>query len=92
MSTQTMGRVGPDPTGPDGGVLIPGNELIRALLAVRDGDFSVRLPGDRLGLEGKIADVFNEIVTANARMAAELKRVGESVGNCLLYTSPSPRD
>jgi HAMP domain-containing protein/signal transduction histidine kinase/DNA-binding response OmpR family regulator len=56
------------------------SELLHALLAVRSGDFSVRLPGDRTGLEGKIADTFNEIVAANARMAAELKRVGHVVG------------
>jgi HAMP domain-containing protein/CheY-like chemotaxis protein/signal transduction histidine kinase len=56
------------------------SELLRALQAVRDGDFSVRLPGDWTGLEGKIADTFNEIVTANARIAGELERVGTVVG------------
>jgi HAMP domain-containing protein/signal transduction histidine kinase len=56
------------------------NELLHALQAVRAGNFSVRLPGDRTGIEGKIADTFNEIVVANARMAAELKRVGHVVG------------
>ena len=52
------------------------SELLRVLQAVRDGDFSVRLPGDWTGLEGKIADTFNEIVASNARMASELERVG----------------
>src|SRR5262245_61632912 len=56
------------------------SELLGALQAVRDGDFSVRLPGDWTGLEGKIADTFNEIVAANARMADELERVGTVVG------------
>ena len=55
-------------------------ELIRVLRAVRDGDFSARLPGDWAGLPGKIADTFNEIVAANARLAQELKRVGQTVG------------
>jgi HAMP domain-containing protein/CheY-like chemotaxis protein/signal transduction histidine kinase len=55
-------------------------ELLHSLQAVRDGDFTVRLPGDKVGLEGKIADTFNLIVAANARMAAELKRVGQAVG------------
>jgi HAMP domain-containing protein len=54
--------------------------LLRALHAVRDGDFSVRLPVDWTGLDGKIADTFNEIVTSNARLADELKRVGQAVG------------
>jgi HAMP domain-containing protein/CheY-like chemotaxis protein/signal transduction histidine kinase len=56
------------------------SELLRVLQAVRDGDFSVRLPGDWTGLEGKIADTVNEIVQSNARMASELERVGKVVG------------
>jgi len=55
-------------------------ELLRALLALRDGDFSARLPGDWTGLNGKIADTFNEIAIANERMAHELDRVGHTVG------------
>ena len=31
--------------------------LLGAMQAVRNGDFSVRLPGDWTGLPGKIADV-----------------------------------
>ncbi|WP_448203881.1 HAMP domain-containing protein [Azospirillum sp. sgz302134] len=55
-------------------------ELLQALRAMRVGDFSVRLPGDRVGLAGKIADTFNEIVAANQRMATQLERVGQTVG------------
>ena len=47
---------------------------------MRVGDFSVRLPGDQVGIEGKIADTFNEIVAANQRMAQQLERVGQVVG------------
>ena len=54
--------------------------LLAALQAAREGDFSVRLPGDQVGMEGKIADAFNDIMIANARMSAELKRVGHMVG------------
>ncbi len=56
------------------------HELLSALQAMRVGDFSVRMSGDRLGLEGKIADTFNEIVAANQRMAQQLERVGQRVG------------
>ena len=55
-------------------------ELLRALQAMRDGDFSVRLPGDRVGIAGKIADTFNEIVSANELLAQELERSGQVVG------------
>src|SRR6202162_1892323 len=54
--------------------------ILSSLQTMRDGDFSVRLPGSWTGLEGKIADTFNEIVTANQQMAQELKRVGQVVG------------
>jgi HAMP domain-containing protein/CheY-like chemotaxis protein/signal transduction histidine kinase len=55
-------------------------KLLLALQAVRDGDFSVRLPSDQTGLAGKIADTFNEIVTSNQRLAQELERAGQIVG------------
>ncbi len=54
--------------------------ILSSLQTMRDGDFSVRLPGNWTGLQGKIADTFNEIVTANQQMAKELKRVGQVVG------------
>src|ERR1700684_1174426 len=54
--------------------------ILASLQTMRDGDFSVRLPGNWTGLAGKIADTFNEIVTANQQMAKELKRVGQVVG------------
>jgi HAMP domain-containing protein/CheY-like chemotaxis protein/signal transduction histidine kinase len=54
--------------------------ILASLQTMRDGDFSVRLPGNWIGLAGKIADTFNDIVTANEQMAKELKRVGQVVG------------
>ena len=54
--------------------------ILASLQTMRDGDFSVRLPGSWTGLAGKIADTFNEIVAANQQMADELKRVGQVVG------------
>src|SRR5215207_733335 len=56
------------------------SELLRALQAVQEGNFSVRLPGDWTGIEGKIADTFNGIVASNATIAYELERVGTVVG------------
>ena len=58
----------------------PSQELLYALQAMRSGDFSVRMTGDHLGIAGKIADTFNEIVAANQRMAQQLERVGQVVG------------
>src|SRR6202521_4802252 len=54
--------------------------ILTGLQTMRNGDFSVRLPGSWVGLPGKIADTFNSIVAANQQMAQELKRVGQVVG------------
>ena len=54
--------------------------LLAALHSLRNGDFSVRLPSEWVGVQGKIADVFNDIASANDRMARELERVGRVVG------------
>jgi HAMP domain-containing protein/CheY-like chemotaxis protein/signal transduction histidine kinase len=54
--------------------------ILASLQTMRDGDFTVRLPGTWVGLAGKVADTFNEIVAANQHMAQELRRVGQVVG------------
>jgi HAMP domain-containing protein len=54
--------------------------LLKVLQAIRDGDFSVRLPGDKTGLPGKVADLVNEIAAANQRLAREIERAGQLVG------------
>jgi HAMP domain-containing protein/CheY-like chemotaxis protein/signal transduction histidine kinase len=71
--TATIGRMIEDQ-------LLDPHLLLQALQAVRVGDFSARLPRDQVGLAGKIADTFNEIVAANERMAQQLEQVGEIVG------------
>jgi HAMP domain-containing protein len=55
-------------------------KILASLQTMREGDFSVRLPVTWTGLQGKIADTFNEIIAANERIAGELKRVGQAVG------------
>jgi CheY-like chemotaxis protein/signal transduction histidine kinase/HAMP domain-containing protein len=66
---------------------LPGNAaegelaiILSSLRTMRDGDFSVRLPGFWTGLPGKIADAFNDIAAANQHMAQDLNRLGQVVG------------
>src|ERR1700723_209041 len=54
--------------------------ILAALQTMQNGDFSVRLPVAWSGLEGKIADTFNDIIAATEQMARELNRVGLAVG------------
>jgi HAMP domain-containing protein/signal transduction histidine kinase/CheY-like chemotaxis protein len=55
-------------------------KLLAALTALKKGDFRVRLPADLTGLDGKIADTFNEVIELNQRMANELERLSRVVG------------
>ena len=54
--------------------------LLTALLAFRKGDFSARLPIDLAGMDGKIADAFNDVIELNERMSEELERLSRVVG------------
>src|SRR5437660_207872 len=55
-------------------------QLLRALMAFKRGDFSVRLPDDWTGVAGKIADTFNEFIAKNQRLTMEPDRIGRAVG------------
>src|SRR5688572_13235335 len=55
-------------------------DLLGALLRFKDGDFSSRMRSDLTGTDGKIADVFNEILNVSARRSAEIARVCRVVG------------
>jgi HAMP domain-containing protein/CheY-like chemotaxis protein/signal transduction histidine kinase len=71
--------------GPNGTKLNGGpvdlRQLFDALQAMRIGDFSVRLPTHDGGLVGRVAEAFNDIVSANERIAQQLEHVGEVVGH-----------
>src|SRR2546423_716372 len=55
-------------------------QLVRALKAARDGDFSVRLSERKGTVMAEIATLYNEVVDQNARMAKEFSRVGRVIG------------
>ncbi|HEX4969673.1 MAG TPA: response regulator [Steroidobacteraceae bacterium] len=55
-------------------------EILRALRLLRRGDFSVRLPSDLSGLDGEIADAFNEVVELGDAMTRDFERVSVMVG------------
>jgi len=54
--------------------------ILAALTALKRGDFTVRLPVEWTGIDGRIADTFNEVMERNERLAAELARVSRVVG------------
>ncbi len=54
--------------------------LLDAMGELRAGNFDVRLPNDLLGLEGRIAGVFNDLAILNQQRAMEIARVCRMVG------------
>src|SRR5213594_4082030 len=54
--------------------------LLSALRAFKRGDFSVRLPMDLIGIDGEIAQVFNEVVEVNEKVTDEFARIRDEVG------------
>src|ERR1044071_1816295 len=55
-------------------------QLIAAMVAFRDGDFSVRLPADWAGTDGRIAEAFNQALAHEERISREVLRLSVSVG------------
>ena len=56
------------------------SELQQAMVAFRKGDFAVRLPPGRSGVQGRIADLFNEVVEMSQRRAQQAAEVARIVG------------
>ena len=56
------------------------NKLLETLTALRRGDFSIRMPVDLVGMDGKIADTLNDILELNEKMAKALDLISRSVG------------
>src|SRR3989454_18450 len=54
--------------------------LLKALRALRKGEFSVRMPMDLVGVDGEIAQAFNDVVEINEMIAEEFARIGNEVG------------
>ena len=60
--------------------LYSGRELLLVLTEVRNGNFSVRMPFDQVGLSGKICDTLNDIISLNEKMMREFTRAGNTIG------------
>ena len=66
-----------------GAVAVPGHsangelyieQILQAIVAFRDGDFSQRLPTEWIGVHGKISDAFNAILVTSERRSNEVAR------------------
>jgi len=55
-------------------------QILAGLVSFRDGDFTVRLPGDWAGTDGRIAEAFNEAIGREGDITKEASRLSATVG------------
>jgi methyl-accepting chemotaxis protein len=54
--------------------------ILATIVAFRNGDFSVRLPADWDGTDGRIAEAFNQTISQEDRITQEIARLSIMVG------------
>jgi HAMP domain-containing protein/CheY-like chemotaxis protein/signal transduction histidine kinase len=54
--------------------------LLRTLTSMKKGDFEVRMPVEFTGVQGKIADILNDILELNERTTREISKISNTVG------------
>ncbi len=55
-------------------------QLLQVLDQVRNGDFTVRIPANGIGINGKVCDTLNEIISLNEILFHELKKARHTIG------------
>jgi HAMP domain-containing protein/signal transduction histidine kinase/CheY-like chemotaxis protein len=60
--------------------LLDDKELLRILLQVRNGNFTVRMPIGEVGVKGRVFDTLNEIISLNEEMMREFTKAGNTIG------------
>jgi HAMP domain-containing protein len=54
--------------------------LLTVLTEVKNGNFKVRMPIDKVGIQGKICDTLNDVISLNEEMMLEFTRAGNTIG------------
>src|SRR5580693_3884803 len=55
-------------------------QILAGILAFRDGNFGVRLPTNWIGIDGRIAEAFNQTIDHEEFISKEIARLAGSVG------------
>jgi len=59
-------------------------QIHAALNALKRGDFNARLPEGLVGVEGKVADAFNDLADMNKALAEDIEEMSDAVNDGLL--------
>src|SRR6476620_4026727 len=60
--------------------VLDSRQLLQILTEVKNGNFGVRMPIDQVGINGKICDTLNEIISLNEILMLELTQAGQTIG------------
>ena len=72
METTIINNVGSDS--------LDASELLKILIEVKNGNFEVKMPIDKVGLSGKISDTLNDIILNNKKLIREFTKAQNTVG------------
>src|SRR6476620_10382206 len=78
--TKANGKTAASGNGMHDGNELDSRELLRVLAEVRNGNFGVRMPIDQIGINGKICDTLNDIISLNEKLMIELTKAGNTIG------------
>ncbi|MFL5764106.1 MAG: HAMP domain-containing protein [Bacteroidia bacterium] len=56
------------------------DELLTVLTAVKNGNFEVRMPINKLGISGKVCDTLNDIISQNRKLVREFSKARTLIG------------
>ncbi|MGZ4043352.1 MAG: hypothetical protein ACXVO9_09125, partial [Bacteroidia bacterium] len=55
-------------------------ELLNILLEVKNGNFDVKMPINKVGISGKVCDTLNDIILINRKLIREFSKARQTVG------------
>src|ERR1700739_1815015 len=62
------------------GHLLDANDLLTILTEVKNGNFDAKMPINKTGINGKICDTLNEIISMNKKLVKEFSRARSTIG------------
>src|SRR5687768_6991175 len=60
---------------------VDGQEILTLLRALRDGDFSQRMTGERSGMSAEIAEAYNALANQLRTFTSEVARISREMGS-----------
>ncbi len=56
------------------------SELLSVLVEIKNGNFNVKMPKNKIGVSGKVCDTLNDIISMNKKLVKEFSNVRNTIG------------